>query len=98
MLPQGIDCIGLVQGIIDTDTGTILHGMGFSIVLQSPGIVDVTLNSPALLNPSVTIGSDLAANATFVTNQVANTFTIFGGPGIVNFTAVGPCPPSTNPP
>lgn len=98
VLPTGQTFIGIVQGQINSETGEILHGKGFTTFVIAPGNVRVTLTDPALINPTVTASPDNNAFDVMVINQDANQFELFSGFGKLNFIAMGPCPPSTNPP
>ena len=91
-------------GIFETNA-SILHGTGFSITptisppIPFAGTIRITLTDPALINPTVTASTNINGFSVFVNNQSGNVFDIVvsGGNSIINFIALGPCPPSTNP-
>ena len=59
------------------------------------GLNIITLTDPGLINASLTIGSSEGNIRVIRFDETS--FRIFGE-GIISFTAIGPLPPSTNPP
>ncbi len=98
-LPTGVTCLGIVQGRIFLGNGAIIAGTGFTTSFDPvTGVVTVTLNDPALMNPSITLGLDAGSVTAFLLSQGGTMFQIAGGGdlGYVNFIAAGPCPPADN--
>jgi hypothetical protein len=94
-----------VQGQVYFDAAgiTFLHGTGFTgQVVMAPGpipLLSITLTDPALINPSVVAATDPAGFGLFIQSQSGSNFVLTTGTdSVVNFIAIGPCPPSDNPP
>ena len=97
MVPTGQSPIGIVQGRVISSNGVIFNGTGFTSQPAGNNTVIITLTDPALLNPAVTATTTLGT--VNVINESNNQFTLSSTQlGIISFIAVGPVPPSINPP